>query len=103
MNQDEGGSGGTSAPGIRTTRLVERALRESWAIPDNLRGSLVRRLAKIMRDKSASPREITSAAKAILAASKINLESIATTMKAEEHEDLIQRIEELEKRAPKCR
>ena len=62
---------------------------------------LIKRLAKITRDKAASPREITSAAKAILSASKINLESIATVMKAQEHEELVDRVEELEKRISK--
>jgi hypothetical protein len=99
-NSTEGGSGGTNAPGIRTTRLVERAIAEQWPIPDKLRPRLVKKLSRIMMDPHVSPREATSAAKALLAASKINLESIGTAMKAEEHEDLIDRIEELERKAP---
>jgi hypothetical protein len=93
-----GGSGGPAAPGIRTTRLLARALREHWSIPTDLRPALIERLAAIVRDPAASPREITSAAKAILNASRLNLDGIAATIKAEEHEDLIARVSELERR-----
>jgi uncharacterized OsmC-like protein len=41
---------------------------------------------------------VTSAARAILPASKINLENISVTIKAQEHEDLEHRIKELERR-----
>src|SRR5262245_50931393 len=92
-----GGLGGESGRGIRDTRLVERALREHWPIPEESRGPLVRRLLGIVLDREASPREVTSAARAILAASKLNLESVAATMRAQEHEELIARVEELER------
>ena len=36
MSQDEGGLGGSNGPNIRDTRLVEKALRESWPIPEAL-------------------------------------------------------------------
>jgi hypothetical protein len=84
--------------GIRDTRLVERALRERWPIPKALRGPLIDRLAGIVQDPETSPREATSAAKAILTASKINLETITATIKAQEHEELVERVEELERR-----
>jgi hypothetical protein len=73
------------------TRLIERAIAERWEIPDALRPGLVKKLAKIMDDDASSPREVVSAAKAILSASKINLESITTEIKAQEHEELIGR------------
>jgi hypothetical protein len=98
MSQSQGGSGGTSAPGIRTTRLVERALRERWPIPKALRKPLIERLVEIVQDTGSTPREVTSAAKAILSASKLNLEAIATTMKAQEHDELVRRVEEMEHR-----
>jgi hypothetical protein len=74
--QTLGGSGGTTrtiAPGIRTTRLVKRALDEHWPIPKKLRPIVIRRLAEVIEDTGSSPREVTSAAKALLSASKINL------------------------------
>jgi hypothetical protein len=91
-----GGSGGAHRRRIHDTRLIERALRERWPIPKALRKPLIARLAKIVMDDSNSPREVTSAAKAILTASKLNLESITATMKAQEHEELAERLTELE-------
>ena len=100
MSQPEGGLGGNLGPGrgIRDTRLVERAIRERWPIRQAIRGPLIDRLYEIVKDTGSSPREVTSAAKAILSASKLNLESITATMKAREHEELIERMEELERR-----
>jgi hypothetical protein len=99
-NDDAGDFGGGSrTQRMKDCRLVERAIAESWPIPDKLRPRLIKRLARIMMDRDASPREATSAAKALLSASKINLESIATAMKAQEHEELVERIEELEGKA----
>jgi hypothetical protein len=77
---------------------VERALRERWAIPKALRRPLIERLGQIVQDPEAGPREVTAAARAILSASKINLENISVTIKAREHEDLEGRIMELERR-----
>jgi hypothetical protein len=84
---------------------VERALRERWPIPKALRKPLIERLNEIVQDTASSPREVASAAKAILSASKLNLETITATMKAQEHEELLDRISELEKRsdAPESR
>jgi hypothetical protein len=88
-----------SAPGMRTTRLIERALRERWPIPRTMRKPLIERLNEVVQDTASSPREVTSAAKAILQASKINLETITAAMKAQEHEELLERIRELERRS----
>ncbi len=103
MSQPEGGLGGNFVPGrgIRDTRLVERALRERWPIPKAIRKPLVERLAEIVEDTASSPREVISAAKAILSASKLNLETITATIKAREHEELIERVAELERRSEK--
>ncbi len=95
---DPGGLGGESGRGIRDVRLVERALKERWPIPKALRGPLIERLARIVRDSEASPREAISAARAILQASKINLELIGATIRADEHENLTARVAELEER-----
>src|SRR3954454_14578197 len=91
-----GGLGGTFGRGARDTRLVERAVRERWPIPKALRGPLIERLAEIVQDPTASPREATAAARAILSASKINLDGITATIKADEHEDMAARITALE-------
>lgn len=98
MSEPEGGSGGSCRPGrgIRETRLVERAIRERWPIPTKIRRPLIERLFEIIEDTESSPREVTSAAKAILSASKLNLESIAATMKAQNHEEFEDRLTALE-------
>ncbi len=94
----QGGSGGATARGIRTTRLLERALRERWPISRKMRKPVIERLYEIVQDTGSSPREVTSAARAILSASKLNLETITAAIRAEEHEELIDRIDELERR-----
>jgi hypothetical protein len=55
-------------------------------------------LNEVVQDTDSSPREVVSAAKAILAASKLNLETITATIKAQEHEELVARLGELERR-----
>jgi hypothetical protein len=85
--EDVGGSGGSS-PGDadeligrkKTTRLEQRALRQRWNIPDNVKQAIANRQAIIAaggdieytdpdtgatRTRKPSPREITAAAKAI--------------------------------------
>jgi hypothetical protein len=96
---DPGGLGGTCGRGARDTRLVERALRERWPIPKAIRGPLIDRLAGIVNDPGASPREATAAARAILTASKINVDLIGATIKAREHEELAARVAALEARS----
>ena len=59
---------------IRDTRLMERALRERWPIPQELRERIVLNLIAIVANKNLSPRERTSAAKALLHADALNVE-----------------------------
>jgi hypothetical protein len=97
MSEPEGGLGGTTGRGIRDTRLVERALRERWPVSKALRRPLIERLAAIAQDPKASPREATSAAKAILSASRLNLEVVAKAIDADKHENVLRRLEALER------
>ena len=78
--QQGGGLGGQSelppsiAPqGARDTRLIERAIRERWPIKEEWRAGLVARQVAIAGDKKSSPREATSAFRALLEADKINV------------------------------
>lgn len=59
------------------TRLVERAIREQWPIPDKYRAPLIRRQIRIALHRKASPREATLAFKAVLAANAQNMEQAA--------------------------
>jgi hypothetical protein len=85
-------------PPHRRPRLMERALRERWAIPGSLRQPLVERLSEIVRDPETPPREVLSAVSAILTASKINLANIALSIKVQTHEELEERMTELERK-----
>ena len=82
----------------RRPRLIERAMRERWAIPGSLRQPLVDRLGEIIRDPEAPHRDVLSAVSAILTASKINLANIALTIKVQVHEELEERMTEIERK-----
>jgi len=83
----------------RRPRLMDRAMRERWASPGSLRRPLVERLGEIPRDPVAPHRDVASAVSAILTASKINLANIALTMKVQTHEEVEERVTEIERRA----
>ena len=81
----------------RCPRLIERAMRERWAIPGSLWQPLVDRLGEIIRDLEAPHRDVLSAVSAILTASRINLANIALTIKVQVHEELEERMTEFER------
>jgi hypothetical protein len=83
---------------MKNTRLLELALSERWHVPQEIRGPIVERLKTIALAEDTSPREAVSAAKALLAASRLNLDTIGVAINAETHETLVKRVEELEKR-----
>jgi hypothetical protein len=78
-------------------RLAERALRESWPVPEEKRPELVAQLIDVAMDTKAkaTPRERVSAIKVLLSASKLNLEALRVSMLAEEFEDLRERLRRL--------
>lgn len=84
---------------IHDTRMMERALRERWDIPAELRGDVVKRLALIVRCGDASHREATAASQALLQASRVNLEAVSAGIRAQEHDEVMDRLAELERRA----
>jgi len=96
MSESQGGSGGDCAPNTRHTRLLERAMRERSRIPIPLRRTVIDRLGQIVEDPAAGPREVTSAAKAILSASKINLANISVSVNAINELELEARVREIE-------
>lgn len=62
------------SPGIRQTRLLERAIRERWPISDGMKKAIMTRQCNIAINPQSSPREATSAARAVLSAVSHNLE-----------------------------
>jgi hypothetical protein len=73
-------------------------LRERWPIPKAIRKPLIERLNEVVQDTDSSPREVTAAARAILEASRVNLESVGVVIRVQEHEELVARLTELEQR-----
>ncbi len=73
--------------GIRDTRMMERALRERWPIKPEFREKIMNALIAILADKNASPREKTSAARALMHADSINLEAEKIVQADQHHGD----------------
>ena len=53
-------------------RMVERAIRQRWDVPDRLRRKCIDHCEKILDDPSVTPRNALSAFKALIQADKIN-------------------------------
>ncbi len=68
------------------------------AIPGSLRRPLVERMGEIVRDPESPHRKVLSAVSAILSASKINLANIALSIKVQTHEELEERMTEIERK-----
>src|SRR5262249_5830383 len=77
-------------------RLAERGLREAWPVPPDRRPELVDRLIAIANNPDTPPREAVAASKALLMASRLNLETIRVSMAAREFEELEERLARLE-------
>ena len=60
--------------GTRDTRLIERAVKNRWPIPEKYRDAIIKRQIRIAIDPKSSGREARAAARTIIAADKINLE-----------------------------
>jgi len=52
--------------------MIQKALEQRWPIKPEYRDALVKRLLRIVADPQSSPREVTSAAKALMAAERQN-------------------------------
>lgn len=67
-----GGPDSLNPDSYRDTRLVERALRQRWPVPKEVRQALIDRQIAIATNPKSAPREATIAFKAILAAESQN-------------------------------
>jgi len=76
--------------GIRDTRMMARALRERWPIDDRQRELMMRVLMQIAADASNSPRERTSAIKALISADRNNIEQEKIQQAEEHHSEKMQ-------------
>jgi hypothetical protein len=57
-------------------RLFCRALREGWDVPAERRPEVIARLVELAISKESSPREATAAARALLQAMRLQLETV---------------------------
>ena len=57
---------------IRDTRMMARAIEQRWPIKPEIREAIVRRLLRVIADPQSTPREVTAASRAILAAEAQN-------------------------------
>jgi hypothetical protein len=73
-------------------KLAERALRERWPVPPDRLPGLVTILLELAESPATRPRERIAATKALLGASKLNLEALKVAMLAEEFELLRDRL-----------
>ena len=67
------------------TKLEAMAIRNRWPVDSDYREGVIRRLLKIVLDPESKPRDVTQAAKAIVAADKINLDDEKKDIPIEHH------------------
>jgi hypothetical protein len=85
-------------PSRSDSPLLIRALQHGWQIPSEMRAKVVAVLCEITTDAKARPRERTAAARALLQASRVELEAIRAA-EAARCEELLERLEALEQQA----
>jgi hypothetical protein len=84
-------------PSRSDLRLYTRALRQGWSIPAEMRTNIVNMLAEIVTGAGSTRRERTSAARALMQASRVELDAIRLAQLAQ-FENLIKRMEKLEEK-----
>jgi hypothetical protein len=82
-------------PSRSDARLFARALRQGWSIPPRMRSRIIKMLCSITSDKEAPMRERMSAARALMQASRVELDAIRVAQGAQ-YEDLVRRVEAME-------
>jgi hypothetical protein len=55
--------------------MIAKAFEQRWPIKPEYREALIKRLMRIIADPTSSPREVTAASKALLAAETQNTEA----------------------------
>ena len=83
-------------PSRDDARLLQRALNQGWDVPVELRAKIMDVLGKIVGDGKATAREKTSAARAVMAATRVELDAIRVAQTAQ-FTDLAGRVEALER------
>jgi hypothetical protein len=81
------------------SKLAERALRAGWQVNPEMHPELIEKLRSIAMstDGSVGAREKVSAIKALMLAGKLDLEAIKTAIVANEHDQVLEDLDELER------
>jgi hypothetical protein len=82
-------------PSRSDLRLLRRALSQGWDVPAEMREKIIEVLGAIVSDEKSTRRERTSAARAVVQASRVELDAIRVAQGAL-FENLFQRMEALE-------
>ena len=82
--------------GIKQTRLLSRAIKLGWEIPEDLRPAIIARLTGVLRTPGLSPRELRSAANGLMATIKLEHDALDLAIRVDEHARLVARLEAVE-------
>jgi hypothetical protein len=108
MSETVGGPGGRNSWKKRKRREREKgelealALAQFYTVGPEVRDHVIDKLDDIVKSSGSSAREVTAAARAILAASKVNLSGVSMTIKAQTHEVIEPALAQLKRQAKKC-
>jgi hypothetical protein len=76
--ESHGGTGGEILADPRHTRadakLIQRAIRERWPIPESLRPKMAERLGDIIDNKSTADRDVIAAIRTLVSADRLNID-----------------------------
>ena len=99
MSESQRGRGAFSNDFDRSDmRLVTRALNQFWPVPLEVQAAVVEQVSGIVKTGGTGPRDVLAASRVLLSATRINLEVVKTTIKAQDHEDFTHRLDEIEHR-----
>ena len=75
---------------IKDTRMMARAITDRWPLSAEYRTSIIKVLMQIALNPSCSPRERTSAAKALIAADAVNMAQSKIIQENQHHQERLQ-------------
>jgi hypothetical protein len=99
MGETVGGGGDVWTGAVCVdARLIERAMLHDWPVPEDTRKKAIERMAQIIESPEASNRDCTAAVRVLLSASRVSLNSVITTIAADDHVRLCDRVSKIAKK-----
>jgi hypothetical protein len=80
---------------IKDTRMISRAVMQRWPIKPEYRSGLIAKLMQVIANPNSSAREVTAAAKALIAAEKQNRKCYGMEISPVYCDVIVQRWEKL--------